>query len=157
MAYNNGFPMGYQPYYPQYNMATQNQQVQQPQSNGIIWVQGEAGAKSYMVAPNNTVQLWDSESQTIYLKSADASGMPSMRILDYTIRSNSPTATQNAMMGQSVGEGAATRQDINSLQAQIDVIKQQIDKIGGTHHESTLRSNAAARTTEQSLAEISTV
>ncbi len=157
MAYNNGFPMGYQPYYPQYNMATQNQQVQQPQSNGIIWVQGEAGAKSYMVAPNNTVQLWDSESQTIYLKSADASGMPSMRILDYTIRSNSPTATQNAMMGQSVEEGAATRQDINSLQAQIDAIKQQIDKIGGRHNESALRSNAAARTTEQSPAEIPTV
>lgn len=160
MAYNNGFPMGYQSYYPQYNIPAQNQpiqQVQPPQSNGIIWVQGEAGAKSYMVAPNNTVQLWDSESQTIYLKSADASGMPSMRILDYTIRSNSPTATQNAMMGQSMGKEAATRQDINSLQAQIDAIKQQIDKIGGRHNESTLQSNATARTTEQSPAEISTV
>lgn len=156
MAYNNGFPIGYQPYYPQYNMAAQNQQVQQPQSNGIIWVQGEAGAKSYMVAPNNTVQLWDSESQTIYLKSADASGMPSMRILDYTIRSNSPTATQNAMMGQSVEEGAATRQDINSLQAQIDAIKQQIDKIGGRHNESALQSNAT-RATKQSASEIPAV
>lgn len=85
MAFNNGFPIGYQPaqmYYP-----PQTAQVQQAQqNNGIIWVQGEAGAKSYMVAPNNTVQLWDSESQTIYLKSADASGMPSMKIIDYTIR-----------------------------------------------------------------------
>jgi hypothetical protein len=58
----------------------------QQQQNGIIWVQGEAGAKSYLVAPNTTVQLWDSEAQTIYLKSADASGMPTMKILDYTIR-----------------------------------------------------------------------
>lgn len=61
-------------------------QTQQADSGGIIWVQGEAGAKAYLVAPGNTVQLWDSESQTIYLKSADMSGMPSMRILDYTER-----------------------------------------------------------------------
>ena len=87
MAYNNYFPAGYQTYYPQYNMQ-QSQMQQNPQQSGIIWVQGEAGAKSYMVAPNTTVQLWDSESQTIYLKSADASGMPSMRIIDYTIRDN---------------------------------------------------------------------
>lgn len=64
----------------------------QPQDNGgIIWVQGEAGAKAYFVAPGNTVQLWDSENQVIYLKSADMSGMPSMRVLDYTERNAAPT------------------------------------------------------------------
>lgn len=88
MAYNNGFPMGYPQYYPQ-NQMLQNQQQFQPQNqnqNNMIWVQGEAGAKSYLVAPNSTVQLWDSEQPIIYLKSADASGMPSMKILDYKIR-----------------------------------------------------------------------
>lgn len=92
MAYNNGFPMNYpQMYYqPQYQTPT-IQQPQQPINNGIIWVQGEAGAKSYLVAPNNTVQLWDSEEQVIYLKSADASGMPSMKVLDYTIRNANPS------------------------------------------------------------------
>lgn len=65
---------------------------QQPQNNnGIIWVQGLAGAKSYLVAPNTTVQLWDSESQTIYLKSADMMGMPAIKILDYTIRNSEET------------------------------------------------------------------
>ena len=98
MAYNNGFPMNYQPYQmyqPQYipqmqqQVPTQQVSTQAPQTmNNLIWVQGEAGAKSYLVAPNNTVQLWDSERQVIYLKSADASGMPSMKILDYTIRGN---------------------------------------------------------------------
>ena len=103
------YPMNYPQYYPQY----QPQQVQMPptqmlptqmsgtpnvsqnpQNSGIIWVQGETGAKSYLVAPNNTVQLWDSENQIIYLKSADARGMPSMKILDYTIRDgNQPTQT----------------------------------------------------------------
>lgn len=62
------------------------QASQQQDSGGIIWVQGEAGAKAYLVAPGNTVQLWDSENPVIYLKSADMSGMPSMRILDYTER-----------------------------------------------------------------------
>ena len=85
MVYPTAYQPNYQQYYPQatsqsYSASNQNQ------SNNLIWVQGEAGAKSYLVAPNTTVQLWDSESPTIYLKSADASGMPSMRILDYTFR-----------------------------------------------------------------------
>lgn len=83
MAYGSMYPMGYNPYY-----STQQQMPQptpQPQNNGIIWVTGEAGAKSFLVAPNSTVQLWDSESRKIYLKSADASGMPSMKVLNYTI------------------------------------------------------------------------
>lgn len=74
-------------YYPNY----QTGPVTNPNpanNQGIIWVQGEAGAKSYLVAPNCTVQLWDSEAQVIYLKSADASGMPTMKIIDYTIRGN---------------------------------------------------------------------
>ena len=87
MAYNS-FPLNYQPaqiYYPNQQNPYQASQAQQ-HNNGIIWVQGEAGAKSYLVAPNTTVQLWDSEDQVIYLKSADASGMPSMKVLDYKIR-----------------------------------------------------------------------
>ena len=60
-------------------------QMYQPRSNRI-YVQGETGAKSYLVAPNSIVDLWDSETQTIYIKSADASGLPSMQILDYTVR-----------------------------------------------------------------------
>lgn len=81
MAYNNGFPMNYQQPY--------QVQIPQPQpqmNTGITWVQGEAGAKVFPVASNNTVDLWDSEEQVIYLKSADMTGMPSMKILDYTIR-----------------------------------------------------------------------
>ena len=79
MAYYN-YPVNY----PQMN-GYAAQQFQQNQG-GVIWVQGEAGAKSYLVAPNNTVALWDSEKKVIYLKSADGSGMPSMKVLDYKIR-----------------------------------------------------------------------
>lgn len=67
--------------------------AQQPvqQNNGIIWVQGEEGAKAYLVAPNSTVVLWDSETPVIYIKSADISGMPSTRIFDLTERTAQKT------------------------------------------------------------------
>ena len=54
--------------------------------NNITWVQGEAGAKAFLVAPNNTIALWDSEAQVIYIKETDMAGRPTMQILDYTIR-----------------------------------------------------------------------
>lgn len=96
----NQFAQNYQSY-QNYQNQPQNQsiqgtnavqnQVQNPMSNDIIWVQGEAGAKAYLVAPNNTVTLWDSESSTIYVKSADMNGVPSMRVLDFTERAaNAP-------------------------------------------------------------------
>lgn len=88
MAYFGGYPATYQPMVPQYQQQAQPQP--QGQQSGIIWVQGEAAAKSYLVAPGSTVQLWDSEEKVIYLKSADASGMPSMKVLDYTIRGDAP-------------------------------------------------------------------
>lgn len=124
MAFNNGFPVGYQPaqiYYPP-------QQVQQPQpqqtqqNNGIIWVQGEAGAKSYMVAPNTTVQLWDSESQVIYLKSADASGMPSIKVLDYTIRDSAPQHQKptNPQVDY------ATKEDVGALQSELNKLRDEV-------------------------------
>ena len=74
MAYNNYmFPQGYQPaIIPQYQQAVpqiqQNAPQQaQPQSNGIIWVQGEQAAKGYPVAPNQSVLLMDSEQSAFYI------------------------------------------------------------------------------------------
>lgn len=59
---------------------------QTQQQTALTWCQGIESAKAWYVAPNTTIALWDSEAQTIYLKTADASGMPSMKILDYTLR-----------------------------------------------------------------------
>ena len=98
MAYNNGFPMTYQQMYPQYvpssvqpqMMQQQPQMTQQVNDTGILWVQGEAGAKSWAVAPGKSVMLMDSESNTFYIKSSDNSGMPMpLRIFDYTERTQS--------------------------------------------------------------------
>lgn len=117
----NYFPTNYQPaqiYYPQAQNQNQN-------NNGILWVQGEASAKSYLVAPNQTVQLWDTESQTIYVKSADASGMPTMRILDYTFRENMPQ-NKNTLDA----ERFATKEDVDILKEEINSLKANFDKPG---------------------------
>lgn len=109
--YNGGFPATYQPMVPQYQAPVMQTQQQAPQ-NGLIWVQGEQAAKSYLVAPNSTVQLWDSEEKVIYLKSADASGMPSMKILDYTIRGGESTQAVPAAE-------YATKDDLKALEEKI--------------------------------------
>lgn len=120
MAYNNSFPIGYQPtYMPQQQayipqMSPTQMSGTSPQSNGIIWVQGEGGAKSYMVAPNTTVQLWDSEDQVIYLKSADASGMPTMKILDYKIRDAGNSTPPVALQGNYV-----TREELAAFEDKV--------------------------------------
>lgn len=107
MAYNNGFPVTYPQYYPQVpQMQVPQPQMQTPapqqvQNNPMIWVQGETGAKSYLLTPNTTLPLWDSERQTIYLKSTDASGMPSMKILDYTIREQAQQSSVPVVAEQS--------------------------------------------------------
>ena len=116
MAYNY-FPTTYQTptYYPS---QPQPQPPQQAQTQSLIWVQGEAGAKSYLVAPNSTVTLWDSEAQTIYIKSADATGMPSIRTLDYTIRGGEEKTAVNY----------ATKDDFDRIEKEIDAIKKSLGK-----------------------------
>ena len=89
----------YTPYQNQYYSQLQQQgyvpqipaQNQQNNQGGLNWVQGIEAAKSYMVAPNTTVLLMDSESQRFYLKTSDSSGMPlPLRVFEYT------ETTQNA-------------------------------------------------------------
>lgn len=142
MAYNNYFPTGYMPQYynPQFGNQLPQQQYQTQQNsfqNGnssIIWVQGEAGAKSYLVAPNTTVQLWDSEAQVIYLKSADASGMPSMKIIDYTIRDNSQPQTPSPATMQPVAD-YVTKDEFNAFKDQVQKM------VGGRNDESAFSAN----------------
>ena len=133
MAYT-GFPATYPQTYPQ------SYPQYQQQNNPIIWIQGIEAAKAYQTAPNSTVVLFDSEDQSIYIKSADMQGKPSMRILDYTIRSEAPKTAQNALSGNNAQ--IPTRDDISALQSQIDSLRRQIEQMGGTAHEPTLSADA---------------
>ena len=126
MAY--GFPATYQPMYypPTIQQVPQQvpQQIPQPPTqqtqNNLIWVSGEAGAKAYLLAPNTTMPLWDSESQTIFLKSTDGSGMPTIKYLDYTVR-DAVQPTNNVV------EGFATKDDLADLAAQLADLKRRMD------------------------------
>jgi hypothetical protein len=97
-------------------------QPMQQQSSQIIWVSGEAGAKSYLVAPGNTVMLLDAENSVFYLKSADASGMPlPLRIFDYKERSaTTPQVVGGSVAAETVNlDNFVTRKEFDELKASI--------------------------------------
>ena len=111
MAYNNYFPVGYQPYY-------QPPQIAQQQNSGVVWTQGIEGAKGHPVAAGQSVLLMDSEADCFYLKTADASGMPSLRVFDYTERTN--TAEKGEKLDMSA---FATKDDISTFVTSDDLKK----------------------------------
>lgn len=98
-----------------------------PQTNqGLLWVQGEAGAKSYLVAPNTTVLLMDSEGSRFYLKSTDNAGMPSLRVFEYSeVSQNALQAAQSAQ--EDLDSKYVTREEYSRLQAQYAEIMDKLD------------------------------
>ena len=132
MAFGNygnygAYPTGgyMQPAQQQYYPATAQPMMQtQPQQTPAspLWVQGEAGAKAYPVAPGNSVLLMDSERNVFYIKSADASGMPMMRTFDYTER----TAAQNppVQAAQMPQGDYVTRAEFDALARKLDALTQ---------------------------------
>ena len=84
----------FQPYsmFQQPNNLQPNLPVNTPNSfnnpvidTGIIWVQGESGAKAYPVQPGKSMVLFDSETEHFFIKSVDISGMPQpLRMFSYS-------------------------------------------------------------------------
>ncbi len=144
--YNQQFP-GYQPGYQPMGQAMPDQlaQLRQPyqmqyqpmpvptQVMGIgqatptqsdrIYVQGEAGAAAFFVAPGNSVDLWDSDADVIYQKSADASGRLTTKIFDYTVRDPIQRASNNVQAVSRI-EFEGLVQKFNELSARIEQILQ---------------------------------
>lgn len=82
-----------------------------------IWVQGEAGARGYLVAAGNTVLLMDSESPVFYLKSVDVNNIPQpLRVFDYTERSTTPVAPVAAQPEVEY----ATREELRALERRVE-------------------------------------
>ena len=133
MAYNPYSYTGITPNYAGYQYG--QIPAQQPQQNSsIIWVQGEAGAKSFLVSPNSTVALWDSENQIIYLKSADASGMPSIKVLDYTMRGSENNQNKSVLSEPEKKPAVdyATKTDLDDIRSQIaelSAMKKRIEEL----------------------------
>lgn len=113
---------------------TNAQTQQMPQTanmgvkNDMLWVLNKNEADSYPVAPNCSVVLWDKNAPTIYVKSMSANGVPSMRTLDFTERTetplNSPTTNANNLEDKFV-----TLDAFNDLKANFDDLKAMYDKL----------------------------
>lgn len=114
------FRQPYQPFQqPAQQVMPQMQPPQQQQMVGqsIIWVQNEQEAYNYLVAPNSAVALWDSNNPVVYLKQADASGKPTMKIYDLVERT-----TQRPQAAPQPAAEYVTRQEFAALQARIDAL-----------------------------------
>lgn len=132
-------PYGYQPgYYGQampdqlaqlrqnaYQQPMMGQAAQQTQGTpSIIWVQGEEGAKAYMVAAGNSVLLMDSENSAFYIKSTDASGMPlPLRVFDY--KEHTTAAKTPPQTAQQPGVEFVTRAEFDALAARCAALEKQ--------------------------------
>lgn len=126
----------FNPYYPQPmpdNLMQMRQQqmmqpMQQPMSQpvqqnpiaqgGVQWVSGEQEARGYLIAPNSAVALWDFTAPTVYLKQADASGKPTLKIYDLVERAETPRTTP-----QENGVEFVTRKEFDALAALVGEIK----------------------------------
>ena len=142
MAYYAPFyrPTYYEPA-QQNPMGQFNQQYQQPMSqpiqqapmqghptNDFLWVLNENEATSYPVAPNNTVTLWDKNLPTIYIKSVNAQGVPSMRILDFTERSAAANKTPSVPSFNSTNN-FVTLDSFNALEAKFAALEVKVDEL----------------------------
>lgn len=119
------------PYYPAYQPQMYQNQYSPQQNGGLIWVQGIEAAKSYPVSAGQSVLLMDSESNSFFIKTADASGMPlPLRIFDYTERTaNSvPKTAPEAHTEPSIDlSDYVTRDELESRIKEIMAVKRNAD------------------------------
>ena len=121
MAYP--FYPNYQPYANYYPQMPQN-----PPASGIIWVSGTQEAQMYPVAPNNAVALWEQSGKVIYLKSADATGKPTMRVYDLVERTETaPNATEQIEKHDSF----ATKEELATVAGAIKSVLSEIEQMKG--------------------------
>ena len=128
MPYQQNPYMNYQTgYQPQALPIMQSQaSYPAPSSNGINWVSGESGAKSWIVGRGESVLLMDSESQCFYIKSADASGMPlPLRVFDYTERTQNASQGSQTAFNQS-NDNFITRTEFDDLKAKYEELEKQL-------------------------------
>ena len=143
MAYYAPFyrPTYYDQMQPNPNMNQFNQQFQPPvaqpmhpvqaaqqPTNDFLWVLNENEATSYPVAPNNTVTLWDKNLPTIYIKSVNAQGVPSMRVLDFVERTaTSPAPTVGTAFNSP--NNFVTIDSFNALKGDVEALRGKLDEL----------------------------
>jgi hypothetical protein len=117
-------------------------------ASGIVWVQGEAGAKAYPVAPGNSVLLMDSESDVFYIKSTDASGVPMpLRMFNYTEIVQTQTKEQNTETQLDTSQ-FVTRGELEELRQMINELKPKTMSRKENRNEQTIPRNSKQQSNE---------
>ena len=165
MAYPNYVQSGYYPQYQngampdmlnqykgQYQQPMQMQQpimqmpMQMPtQTNDMIWVLSEGEAQSYPVAPNNSVILWDKNSDVVYIKSVNAQNVPSFRVLDYKERTpeNAPKMPDKHVC--QCGKDFVRKDAFEALQSEFEALRNELDE---------LKEKSKAKTAKKAVEEV---
>ena len=156
MAYPNFYQGGYYPQYQngavpdmlnqfkgQYQQPIQQMPMQNmPQpipSNDMIWVLSEGEAQSYPVAPNNSVILWDKNSDVVYIKSVNAQNVPSFRVLDYKERTADNAPKIPIEHKCTCGDKFVLKKDFQALQSEFEALQGEIDKLKAKPKEKTAK------------------
>jgi hypothetical protein len=153
MAYPNFYQGGYYPQYQngavpdmlnQFKGQYQQQMpmVQQPiqqipmqnmlqpmPSNDMIWVLSEGEAQSYPVAPNNSVILWDKNSDVVYIKSVNAQNVPSFRVLDYKERTADNAPKTPVEHKCTCGDKFVLKNDFQALQREFEALRMELEEL----------------------------
>lgn len=99
------------------------------QTEQLHWVENQAQAEAYMVGAGNTVTLWDSKQNRIYVKSTNEQGIPvPMAIYEYK-------DITNDVAKESTGNNYVTADQIEEL------VSKAIDR----HYEKRREERAAKR------------
>lgn len=107
-----------------------NQPTQTP-TNDMIFVLNENEASSFPVAPNNRVVLWDKNQTTFYVKSANAQGIPSMQIFDFSERAQNAPQTPVEHVCK-CGDNFVTKDDFNALKGDFEALSKRFEETAVT-------------------------
>lgn len=122
--YNNygygGYGYNSNYYNPSPNTPTQAQQ--QASFIPLTFVNGIEGAKAYIVSPNSTIYLRDSDSDKIFIKSSDAQGRLMMR----TYRLVEANENEHKQQTQDLS-AFATKDALKAVEERIDKIQSMLE------------------------------
>ena len=155
MAYPNYYQGGYFPQYQngavpdmlnqykgQYQQVPMQQPIMQqpvqqmptmaqptPSNDMMIWVLSEGEAQSYPVAPNNSVILWDKNSDVVYIKSVNAQNVPSFRVLDYKERTPDNATKTPVEHECKCGSKFVSKEDFKALQSDFEALRNELEEL----------------------------
>ena len=126
-----------QPYagmYQQPNMMA----VQNRQSTGIIWVNGEEGARAFVMAPNSNAILMDEVNEgRFYIKTTDNIGMCNIRTFNFkeVIDVTPANAATNAVQFATKQDIQELRDMMGSFESRLNNFRSSQEMKGGQQHE----------------------